>query len=156
MKTSFNSARKQNGAVLIVSLIMLGVMTLFVISMLKTSIIELKIGGASQVAALNFANAEVAINNFVSANNGRYAPGFLVGTVTTPVINIPPAVFGGTVAVAPRQLNCGLANIPGNMMGPGGIQAVQFDVTATATGTLGGTARLHQGVESLAAPYSCP
>ena len=40
---------------------MLVVMTLFVISMLKTSIVELKIGGSSQVAALNFSNAGIAM-----------------------------------------------------------------------------------------------
>ncbi|HUI26142.1 MAG TPA: PilX N-terminal domain-containing pilus assembly protein, partial [Candidatus Kryptonia bacterium] len=56
--------RTQRGAVLIVSLVMLAVMTLFVISMLKTSVIELKIGGSSQVASINVANADSAIDNF--------------------------------------------------------------------------------------------
>lgn len=136
---------------LVVSLIMLAVMTLFVISMLKTSIIELKIGGASQVAAVNFANAEVAINNFLNANNGRFAPGFL--EKPTVVINLPPLVYGGSVAIAPRQLSCGPWAPFGTMIG--GLHAAQFDVMATATGALGGTARLHQGVESLAPPGSC-
>ena len=39
------SPHRTRGAVLVVSLIMLAVLTLFVISMLKTSVIELKIGG---------------------------------------------------------------------------------------------------------------
>ena len=37
------STQRQTGAVLVVSLIMLAVMTLFVISMLKTSVLELKL-----------------------------------------------------------------------------------------------------------------
>ena len=43
----------QRGAVLIVGLVMLAVMTLLVVSMIKTSVVELKIGGASQIAQQN-------------------------------------------------------------------------------------------------------
>jgi hypothetical protein len=60
----------QQGAVLIVGLIMLAVMTLLVISMLRTSILELRIGGANQVAQETFANAELAISNFLNVNIG--------------------------------------------------------------------------------------
>ena len=148
---SFKSAHRQRGAVLIVGLIMLGVMTLFVISMLKTSIVELKIGGASQVVALNFSNAEVAINNYINANNLKFAPGFLLTTAVNPALT----VYGGNVVVTPTQISCGAWNAVGNMMGAGGLQAVQFDLRATATGTLGGTTSMHQGVQSLAAPGSC-
>ena len=156
MKLARKSPRNERGAVLVISLIMLAVMTLFVISMLKTSIIELKIGGASQVAALNFSNAEFAINNFIAANQGRFAPGFL----TLPpgsggVINTPPTVYGGTVAVTPTQLACGAWNAFGNMMGGSSLQAVQFDARALATGTLGGATTVHQGVQGLAPPGSC-
>ncbi len=157
MKLSFKSMRGQRGAVLVISLIMLAVMTLFVISMLKTSIVELKIGGSSQVAALNFANAEVAINNFVSANYGRFAPDFLaIAAGPTAPINTPPVVYGGTVAVTARQVNCGPPPVMGNQMGSGSLSAVQFDILATATGALGGSARVHQGIQSFAAPGACP
>src|SRR5689334_10714150 len=71
-KPSIFSRRYQGGAVLIVSLIMLAVLTLFVISMIKTSIIELKIGGASQTAALNLAAADAAVENFLALNGGRF------------------------------------------------------------------------------------
>ena len=74
---------RQRGAVLIVSLIMLAVMSLFVVSMLRTSILELKIGGASHVFQLNFSNAEYAINKWINDNNGRLAPNFLA---ITPVL----------------------------------------------------------------------
>lgn len=144
-----NTASRQRGAVLVVSLIMLAVMTLFVISMLKTSVIELKIGGASHVAALNFANAEVAIDNFIAVNNGRFAPRFAeVGCVINCVITTPPTVEGGTVLITVTQVNCGAAD-------PKSLQPVQFDVLAAATGTLGGTVTVHQGVQTLATANSC-
>jgi len=156
------STHQQRGAVLIVGLIMLGVMTLFVISMLKTSIIELKIGGASQVVALNFANAEVAINGYINANNLRFAPSFLGSGSesgwpgSTKVSGAwKGSAYGGDVAVTPIQISCGAWSAIGNMMGAGGLQAVQFDLRATATGTLGGITSMHQGVQSLAAPGSC-
>ena len=156
---------RERGAVLVVSLIMLAVMTLFVISMLKTSIIELKIGGASQVAALNFGNAESALNKTVDDNNGRFAPGFatltMLGTgcnrVTVgagPCVD-PPSFDGGTVAVTLVQLACGPWAQLGVQMGATNLQAVQFDVRAAATSTLGGSTVLHQGVQTLAPPNSC-
>ena len=69
--------RRQRGAVLVVSLIMLAVLTLFVISMIKTSVIELKIGGSSQIASINLAAADAAVDNFLALNGGRFAPGWL-------------------------------------------------------------------------------
>ena len=148
---------KQRGAVLVVSLIMLAVMTLFVISMLKTSIIELRIGGASQVAALNFANAEMAIEKFIVDNDGRFAPGFLTLAVGAGgVINDPPTgLIGGTATLAPVQIVCGPPDDPGTMIGASALMAVIFDIRATATGTLGGTAQVHQGVQTFAPPGSC-
>lgn len=156
MKTPLGNARcRERGAVLIVSLIMLVVMTLFVISMLKTSIIELKIGGSSQIVALNFANAEVAIDNFVAVNNGRFAPGFLaLAPGAGGVLNTPPTVYGGTVTVTPTQTKCGGTPF-GQQMG-GGIEPVYFDIRASAVGTLGGSMVVHQGVQTLAPPGSCP
>jgi Tfp pilus assembly protein PilX len=156
---------RQRGAVLIVSLIMLAVMSLFVISMLKTSILELKIGGASHVAQLNFANAEFAINKWINDNNGRLAPSFLGITPLAAGCNVttagagqctdPPAVFGGNVAITPTQIHCGPWAQFGSMMGSMQLSAVQFDIRSMATGTLGGTTIVHQGVQSLAPPGAC-
>ena len=156
---------RQRGAVLIVSLIMLAVMSMFVISMLKTSILELKIGGSSQVFQLNFANAEYGINKWINDNNGRIAPKFLsLPKLATPCDNTtagsgqctsPPAVYGGTVAVVPAEIHCGPWAQYGNQMGSMQLAAVQFDVMATGTGTLGGTTIVHQGVQTLAPPGSC-
>ena len=148
-RIAYHCHHRQRGAVLVVGLIMLAVMTLFVISMLKTSIIELKIGGASQVAALNFSNAESAIDNYIQKNNGRFAPAFLGlppgagGPITT-----LPTVQGGTVAVTTAQINCGppeLFGIDLNLK----LFAVFFEISATATGTLGGTTTVRQGIRTL-------
>jgi Tfp pilus assembly protein PilX len=160
-----NNLPRQRGAVLIVSLIMLAVMSMFVISMLKTSILELKIGGASHVAQLNFANAEFAINKWINDNNGRLAPNFLaiaplssgcnVNTTGAGQCTDPPTVFGGTVGITPTQIHCGPWAQFGSMMGSMQLAAVQFDVRGTGTGTLGGTTIVHQGVQTLAPPSSC-
>lgn len=150
--------RRQRGAVLIVGLIMLAVMTLFVISMLKASIIELKIGGSSQVAALNFSNAETAIGNFIQVNAGRFAPNFLGLPVGSggPITTAAPLQAGGSVTVAVTQLACGAWATFGNQMGGSSLQSVQFDIRATAVNTaLGGSTAVHQGVQTLAAAGSC-
>ncbi len=156
---------RQRGAVLIVSLIMLAVMSMFVLSMLKTSILELKIGGASHVTQLNFSNAELAINKWINDNNGRLAPNFLALTPLSAGCNVnstgqgpctdPPVVYGGTVTITPTQLHCGQWAQFGNMMGSTQLSAVQFDVRGSAVGTLGGTTVVHTGVQSLAPPGAC-
>ena len=154
MKPCPISLHPQHGAVLVVALIMLGVMTLFVVSMLKISIIELKIGGASQVVALKFSNADMAINNFIAANQGRFAPGFIV---RTEVNNSPLTVEQGTVQTSVTQIGCGAWAPPGVQYNSG-LQVAQFDIRAQARGTLGASATvLHQGVQSagLAVPGSC-
>ena len=149
---------RQRGAVLVVGLIMLAVITLFVVSMFKTSVIELKIGGASQVAAVNFANAEVAIDNYIQLNNGRFAPNFLT-LVSGPgaQVTTPASVIGGTVVVTATQLYCGPLALFGTQLGAFGLQAAQFDLRADATSDLGTTIQtvLHQGVRTLATAGGC-
>ena len=154
---------RQRGAVLVVSLIMLAVMTMFVISMLKTAVIELKIGGSSQVAAQNLANADIAIENFMALNSGRFAPLFL--SSANPAAAPKPESFSytgyaGTVALTAVQLNCGglTSSSVGTMQyGKDALQSVQFDVAATAIGTTGysGATVVHQGLQSLAGAGAC-
>ena len=164
--------RRERGAVLVVSLIMLVVLTLLVISMIKTSVIELKIGGSSQTAATNLAAAESAIDNFLALNGGRFAPGWLTSPIPT---SAPVAgslaytgaagaygALGSTVTVVANQIYCGVyLQIGTNFLpvnsGSLGLQAVQFDIAATATGGLGtgGTAVVHQGVQAVAPSGAC-
>ena len=155
-RTTFRS-HGERGAVLVVGLIMLAVMTLLVISMLRTSILELRIGGANQVAQETFANAELVIGNFLNMNNGRFAPGFLA--LVTPAPGAPdfslPAITGGAVALTAAQIQCSSATILGNQYANVGRQnamfVTTFNVRGTSTSVLGGTAAVNQGVMSFSA-----
>jgi hypothetical protein len=157
---------RQQGAVLVVSLIMLAVLTLFVISMIKTSVIEFKIGGASQTAATNLAAAESAVDNFLSLNGGRFAPGWLtktgaqgpvIGSLSYTAANSAYGALGSSVSLIANQISCGAFSQFGTMFGALSLQSVQFDVGATANGGLGtaGTAVVHQGVQAAAPSGSC-
>lgn len=159
--------RRERGAVLVVSLIMLAVLTLFVISMIKTSIIELKIGGSSQTAAINLAAADSALDNFLALNGGRFAPGWLTltgaagpvaGSFGYTAANSAYGALGSSVVVVANQIACGAWSQIGTMFGAMSLQAVQFDLAATATGSLGtgGTAVVHQGVQAAAPSGACP
>jgi len=172
MRHSHTSSRRaQKGAVLIVALIMLAVLTLFVISMLKTSVIELKIGGSSQVAAINLSNANGAIDNFIALNSGRFAPGFLAlaqgagGPITTSLAYsaYTGSISSGNVTLTPVQLSCGPPLCPsgGCQYGSLNVQSVFFDIRAAATGLAGfGSASsgvvVHQGVTSYVGAGACP
>ncbi len=167
-----NAPRRQRGAVLIVGLVMLAVMTLLVVSMIKTSVVELKIGGANQIAQQNLTNAEVMINSFINANNGRFAANYLAlpsasgGPLAPPAaasssydaastfFNVAPTnTHLGQADLAVRQIQCSGQRITGT--GIGAIQFVFFDVRSTATGTLGGSTTVHQGIRSVVPSGSC-
>lgn len=137
---SIKSTRGQRGAVLVVALIMLVVSTLLVISMTKTSMLELKIGGADQVYANNFTNAEAAISKFIADNNGRFASGFInLATSSGGVVIDPPTgLVGGTVTLDATQVSCAPS---------GNTNVLLFDVKAIARGTLPGSVLImHQGL----------
>jgi hypothetical protein len=170
-------ARRERGAVLIVGLVMLAVMTLLVVSMIKTSVVELKIGGANQIAQQNQTNAEVMINSFIDANNGRFASNYLPLAATAGGPLQPASAPAGSIAYSGatgtyktndatptslhlgqawlevRQIQCSGQRQTGIAMGA--IQFVFFDVRSTATGTLGGSATVHQGIRSVVPAGSC-
>jgi hypothetical protein len=171
-RRSYSSARRERGAVLIVGLVMLAVMTLLVVSMIKTSVVELKIGGANQIAQQHQTNAEVMINTFINANNGRFASNYLPlptasgGPVaptgapsssydaTSTVYSVAPtSTHLGTADLNVRQIQCSGQRQTGIAFGA--IQFVFFDVRSTATGTLGGSATVHQGIRSVVPAGSC-
>jgi len=162
----------QRGAVLIVGLVMLAVMTLLVVSMIKTSVVELKIGGASQIAQQNLSNAERLISTFIDVNNGRFAVDYLAlattaggpvapasGTATwnatSGLYNVAAvSLHGGNAALQVRQLQCTDLRVVGTQVG-GVVQYVFFDVRSTATGDLGGSTTVHQGIRSTVPAGSC-
>jgi hypothetical protein len=148
--------RSERGAALIVSLILLAVMTILVISSMRTSILQLRISGSNETLSVNLANAEVSIADFVDANIGRFAPGFLTMPAASGGALYPETVLNdSTVALVVTQVGCGPANTFISQMGPGALQAVQFNVAATATVERGGRSTVHQGTEALAPSGSC-
>ena len=148
--------RSQRGAALVVSLILLTVMTILVVSTMRSSVLQLRISGSSETLAVNLANAEVSIADFVDANIGRFAPGFLALPTAAGGALYPVTVLNdSTVNLVVAQVGCGPANTFVSQMGPGALQAAQFDVAATATVARGGRSTVHQGAEALAPPGSC-
>lgn len=153
---SLASSRRQRGAVLIISLMLLAIMTLLVISTMRTALLQLRISGSTETLTVNLANAEVSIADFVDANLGRFAPGFLALPTAAGGALYPATVINdSTVNLVVTQVGCGPANSFISQMGPGSLQAAQFDVAATATVGRGGQSTVHQGTEALAPPNSC-
>ena len=149
----------QRGAVLLVSLIVMVVMTLFVLSAIRTSVIELKIGGVNQDAAEAFANAERGTADFVRQNSSTANSPFFQGntcTVSGGTYNcVPPAVTRGTVVLAMTEIAClndtqrGAGNEFGN------LDALYVDLRSEALGDQGGTAIVHLGIKSQLPAGSC-
>lgn len=172
MTRSGPSPLRQGGAVLIVGLVMLAVMTLLVVSMVKTSVVELKIGGANQVAQQNLTNAERLINNFIDVNNGRFASDYLAlasgsggpvapasGSATYSASSYTYNVgsvnlHGGSATLWVRQLQCTGMRVVGTAS-TGNVQFVFFDIGSTAVGDLGGSTTVHQGIRSTVPAGSC-
>lgn len=170
MTRSVTRQSHQVGAVLIVGLVMLAVMTLLVVSMIKTSVVELKIGGANQVAQQNLTNAERLISNFIDVNNGRFASDYLALASGAGGPLAPAAGSGsynstyftynvgavnlhaGSANLQVRQLQCSGMRIIGSAPN---LQFVFFDVRSTATGDLGGSTTVHQGIRSTVPAGSC-
>ena len=172
MRMAHAVRRPQRGAVLIVGLVMLVVMTLLVVSMIKTSVVELKIGGANQIAQQNLTNADWMINHFIDVTNGRFASNYLplpaasggpikplaapsaTYSATTLAYTVPNTnVHLGQANLEVRQIQCtGLRQVG---ISYGAVQHVYFDVRSTAVGTLGGSTTVHQGIRSVVPSGSC-
>lgn len=162
--------KSQAGVVLITSLIMLVVLTLLAVSMLRTSIIELKIGGASQIAAQNQSNAEAAIwaflntvNTqgddlvFVHSNNAGYLCDAL-GILSLNFCTNPLNSASKQVTLAATEIACtDFAGVgSGNMLGNNTLQAVYFDIQADAQDAVfSGRTIVHQGVRAMLPPGGC-
>lgn len=147
MKRYPHAITKQSGVVMITSLILLVVLTLIAVSMLKTSISELRIGGAYQIAAQNLANAESAIMNYVNSVN------YNVAGVDWRGASAPAAAIdfgnGSEVQLSLQNRTC-IDNAElgtGNKIGSG-LASIHLDVGARATSVLGGETVVHQGLRA--------
>ncbi|KFB70713.1 MAG: hypothetical protein ABTS16_07315 [Candidatus Accumulibacter phosphatis] len=160
MKTT---AQSQTGVVLMFSLIMMVIMTLLVVSMLRTGVLELKIGGASQTSAQNLANAEAAIWDFMNTNRGKFshrAEPELDAKNFNKKFDLDSRQFSHlkNVTLTATEVACtdfaGLGS--GNMLGPSALQAVYFDVLAEARDPIfSGRTNVHQGVRGVLPPGGC-
>jgi hypothetical protein len=164
--------RRQRGAVLVVGLVMLTVMTMLVVSMMKTSIIDLKIGGMSQDALVNVSNADVLLNTFFNLYNGKFSnncttlPAALscnpaiAGNWVAPAFTTPPGSINGVPGSAnppfPTQMYCGdKPGFSGNQVGTS-FQTVVVDIsTGTVISSLNSYTRLHLGVAQDLPPGAC-
>lgn len=162
MKTT---AQSQAGVVLVTSLIMLVMMTLLVVSLVRTSVIELKIGGASQIAAQNLANAEAAIWALMNApaNRGGFThdrPGGLDVDLTDDYdISLPKFKHLANVTLTGTEVACipdtGVGS--GNQQGEKAPDTVFFDLRADSRDPVfAGRTIVHQGVRSILPSGSCP
>ena len=152
----------QRGMVLITSLIMLVIMTMLAISLLRTSVIELKIGGASQVTAQNMANAEATIWAFMNAPNNR-GKFFHKATMDTNLsddysFSNPNYAHMANVTLTSTEIACtddaGVGR--GNQLGKNTLKAVFFDVQAQSRDTVfSGLTVVHQGIRATVPPSGC-
>lgn len=157
---------KQRGATLITALVMLVVLTLLVLSAIRSSTNNLRIAGnmqmqgeivqaaqqtAEQIISFNFpANPQLAVSNASSATigNASYTTAAqVVCTGSKPVPNntpnIPPQCISSSTAA-----NTGIIFVSGvTLTGTSWCLAQQWDVRAQATDPrTGAQATVHQGV----------
>ncbi len=157
MKTT---AQSQAGVVLMFSLIMMVIMTLLVISMLRTGVIELRIGGASQISAQNLANAEAAIWDFMNRNRGNFFHGAVLDVNLSDDFDFTSRQFSHltNVTLTATEVACtDFAGVgSGNMLGPSALQAVYFDVRADARDPVfAGRTLVNQGIRGILPPGGC-
>lgn len=161
---SKQTGRPQTGVVLVTSLIMLVIMTLLVVSLVRSNVIELKIGGANQVAAQNLANAEAAVWAFMNApnNRNRFYPGAPLIVNLSTEYNFSSATFAhlSNVTLAVTEISCTLYAGVGTGTGLDPKKAptvVYFDLRLDSRDPLFfGRTVVHQGVRALLSPLSCP
>jgi len=154
--------KSQTGVVLVTSLIMLVIMTLLVVSLVRTSVIELRIGGASQISAQNLANAEASIWAFMNAPaiRGRFFHAAVLDVDLTHHYTSMDTTFQHLkyVTLTAQEVACteDAARGRGNMLGRA-PDVVYFDVRAEARDPVfAGRTTVHQGIRAIAAADSCP
>lgn len=168
--TSVASARqrdRQRGSTLIVGLVMLVVLTLLVLSAMRSSNINLRIAGNTQlqkeaVAAAKEATEKIISSNFTAAPVATSLP-ITEGDVTyTAQISAPTCLSSVPLSNAnlnpqnPNDATCITSAQAGNGVSVSGVAPAtagqswclsqQWEVRAAVTGATGATATTHQGV----------
>ncbi len=157
---------KQHGATLVTALVMLIVLTLLVLSAIRSSTTNLRIAGnmqmqeeivqaaqqaAEQIISYNFpANPQLAVSNASNATIGMATYTTVASAVCTgskPVPNNTPNIPQQCISSS-TAANTGIIYVSGvTLTGTSWCLAQQWDVRAQATDNrTGATATVHQGV----------
>jgi type IV pilus assembly protein PilX len=123
--TRGRNLRRQKGAALIVSLVLMVVLTALGISAMNMSTLELTMAGNTQSAQLAFQAAETGIDRAMAGNVTTVAP-----TTYTDI-----ALGDGSYAYT-SQIGCAATTpVPEGIYSEGGgARAIHFDVTSTGQG----------------------
>ncbi len=141
---------KQRGATLVVSLIMLVVLTLLVVSGIRSSNVNLRIAGNMQVQEEASAAAQQAIEQVISNTN------FTLATPAARTVDSYTVTFDPPVCQSSKPVAKGDPGLPddGSCLGSTGATYcywTTWDITAAAIDPkTGATTTLHQGVSVLA------
>lgn len=146
---------RQRGATLMVGLVMLVVLTLLVVSAMRSSTVNLRIAGNMQAKAEAAAAAQQAVEQVVSSSAIFYTPAGQ--TITVDIDNDGDTDY--TVQIeAPTCLKMTAASGYSALFAASAPQDSNWDVKSTVTDTrTGAQVVLHQGIKvRLAAGSLCP
>lgn len=168
---SFIMPRRQRGATLLISLIMLVVLTLFAVTAIRTGNIGFKIVGNQQSQKLMEAAAQQAIEQVIS-NLANFDPVTVIAPSTTttqyvcvnasagdPPVAIPPTncASGTQVAVSPVRCISTKRSQYDSLTQPMATFDNVWEITATVTDSVtGAKATYHQGVKIRMLSGNCP
>lgn len=140
--------RKQQGVVLFTSLVVLVMMTLFAVSSINLSTVNLRIVGNMQAMRAMDADAQAAIEQTISTmNNFNLTPAATTVTGALATVNVSaPECIDSQIATGYSAVSVGI--IPEDNV---------WEVTATVTDNVtGATSTIHQGVEIRMLAGNCP
>ncbi|MBI2312008.1 MAG: hypothetical protein HYU77_05840 [Betaproteobacteria bacterium] len=147
---------RQTGATLLITLIMLVVLTLFVLSALNISGLNLRIAGNMQMRSEAQAAAQAAIESVLSS-----VTGFTAGTATTQTVTVAGKNYSVSLD-APACLSIKAAPGYSALFQIGGVSSAPQDTTwdvraEVSDTTTGAKVVVHQGVRiRLPAGATCP
>lgn len=164
MRKEITSLKQQQGVILVFSLVLLIILTFLAITLVRMGIIELKIGGASQVSAQNLSNAETSIYTLLttSTNTGKFYHGNTsnLDTDLSNNYNLSSAQYRhlNNVTLTVEEVACtdysGINT--GNEIGAQSPQAAYFNIRSIAQDTVfSGQSVVNQGVVSIQPAGTC-
>lgn len=135
--------RNQHGATLFVALIFLLIMTLFAVSSINMSTINLRIIGNMQAAKQMDAAAQDAIEQKLSSSDS-FGTAVTASTVTTTVSGVDFDVDVGAPVCVDSRVATGYSAVVQNIIPEDNTWEIVATVSDTVTGA---TSTVHQGVE---------